>query len=1070
MKPTACLLALLLPFLSMCQPINIKGKVINEDGEPIPAATITHNRTKQSVITDRHGEFTIDHSPLTPHDSRPNQFDSLLISATGYELKRLPIDHSLLTIHDPITVTLHREATTLQSVTLSTGYQEIPRERATGSFTKLDNEKLNLQAGLNILDRLEGLTNGVLFDKHPNRPGIMVRGLSSINGSKAPLIVLDNFPYEGDIANINPNDIESITILKDAAAASIWGTRAGNGVIVISTKKAKQGQPFSITAGSNIIITEKPDLFSLRQISVSDFIDVEQFLFGRGFYNNQVNNISRPFLSPVVETLIKRAGGQLTQEQAVQHIQQLKEYDWRSDYQRNFLRNAFTQQYNLGASGSAGMMSWLLSASFDKNNNELSAAYDRFNWRLQNTFRPSAKLTIRTSLLMTGANNKTGKADHTSLNIAGKRLYPYARLADELGQPLPLYMNRQPYIDTAGAGKLLDWKFYPLEDYRYNRTHSAMQQRVAVLNAEYRLGPGLSLAVTYQHEQQKTDLENLRDIGSFAARDLINRFSQLNRTTGIVKYNVPLGGILGRSYSSLSAHNAKAQLNYTLSQGPHTVAAIAGAEIRQARTKSESYQLYGYNPQLGTSANVDPVNPYPHFITGASAFIPSGNSRSEILNRFVAAYSNASYTFRNRYTVSASIRKDASNLFGVNANEKGVPLWSAGAAWNISNEKFFNPAFFRMLKLRSTLGFSGNVDNSRSAVTVIRYTTTAQFTNLPFAVISQVANPSLRWERVKMFNIGLDFEHNSGRFSGSIEWYHKRGLDLFGPAPVDYTTGVGNVLIRNIAAMKGKGLDLELNCTAIDRAFKWQQTLIFNYNDNRVTDYFQQSTQGSVYINSGGTISPFPGKPLYGILSYPWAGLDANGNPQGFLDGLPSVNYAQITGAKTQIQDLVFSGSAQPVFFGNFLNTFSWKNFSLAVNFNYKLGYYFRRESINYTGLFNSWSGHSDFSLRWQAPGDEHITTVPSMVYPLVSQRDGFYSGSEILVSNAGQIRLQFISLSCKVGNNAPGKKVFQQWQCFANAANLGLLWRANKLGLDPDYPSSVPPPRQFTIGVKTTL
>ena len=196
-------------------------------------------------------------------------------------------------------------------VTVSTGYEDIPKERATGSFAKINNATLNQQTGTNILKRLDGVTSGLQFtvgksNTNPqNKTNITIRGLSTINGPLDPLIVLDGFIYEGDINNINPNDIDNVTVLKDAVATSIWGARAGNGVIVISTKKGKYNQKLQIGFTSTVIVNSKPDLDYLPQMATSDYIDVEQFLFGKGYFNTRINRKYQG-LTPAVGNFLKR--------------------------------------------------------------------------------------------------------------------------------------------------------------------------------------------------------------------------------------------------------------------------------------------------------------------------------------------------------------------------------------------------------------------------------------------------------------------------------------------------------------------------------------------------------------------------------------------------------------------------------------------------------------------------------------------------------------------------------------------------------------------------------------------
>jgi TonB-linked SusC/RagA family outer membrane protein len=1053
MKAFISSLCLLLCYLAGAQGGTVSGSVQSAgDGQPLAEATVAIKNSRNLARTDSRGLFRLDNV-----DSNT----LLVISHTGYESLEVRADKPVLAIF------LQPSAREMEEVVINTGYQRLPRERATGSFSHLGQEQINLQAGTNILPRLEGLANSVLFDKNPQRPAFTVRGLSTINGPKAPLIVLNDFPYEGDINNINPNDIESITILKDAAAASIWGTRAGNGVIVITTKNGRFNQPLQVQFHSGILLRDKPDLFYLREISSSDYIDVEQMLFSKGFYAAQESNVSRPAFTPVVELLIAKRDGRISAAEADQKINALRQYDVRNEFDRYMYRQGLNRQYALSMSGGASNLRYMLSAGYDKNTSELDADYDRLTLRMANTFQPFKKLQVNTSVVYTSSSTVSGRSGWGSI-ITNRTLYPYARFADDEGRSLPLYSYRQTYIDTAGAGKLLDWKMYPLENYKYMQGKGRQEEIVGSAGLLYEIIKGLSLDVKYQYQKQQSMNTTLQDLQSYATRDLINRFSQLNRGTGAVRYVVPLGGIYNMSGGGVDASNARGQLSYNLLSGQHRVAAIAGTEVRQVRNWSNSNRVYGYDKEVVTGRNADHVNAYPTFITGANQLIPGGASFTETVNRFVSGYANAAYTYMGKYTLSGSARKDASNLFGVRSNQKGVPLWSAGASWDISEEGFYRVDFLPYLKLRATYGFSGNVDNSMSAITTLLLLPTAAYTNYNITAVSQFANPDLKWERVKTVNIGADFRLAGNALEGSIEYYHKEGLDLIGLAPLDYTAGLGTTyLTKNVANMKGQGVDLELNARILNQGFKWQAGFNFSYNTSKVTKYFITTNRASSFLSDGSFITPLEGRPVYSVMTYRWGGLDpANGNPLGYLNGQLSSNYSELTGPKTLIGQLVFSGPAMPPYFGNLVNTFSWKGLSLTANISYKLGHYFRRKSIDYATLYSSGIGHSDFALRWMKPGDEQFTQVPSQIYPGVAARDGFYNGSEALATNASHVRLQFINLSYDW--NAKNRKLpFRSLQFYANASNLGLVWKANRFGLDPDYPSSLPSAPSFAFGIR---
>ena len=547
--------------------------------------------------------------------------------------------------------------------------------------------------------------------------------------------------------------------------------------------------------------------------------------------------------------------------------------------------------------------------------------------------------------------------------------------------------------------------------------------------------------------------------------------------TGNINYIIPDNGIQLRYNNVLSSQNFRSQLNFNKHWNRNYVLAMAGFEIREIDNKGYNSALYGYNSDPLTTSNVDYVTQYPTLPYGNTSSIPGAPFLSNTTLRYVSAYSNVSYIFNNRYSLSGSVRKDGANIFGVNTNDKWKPLWSAGAGWEVSREEFYHLKLMPYLRIRATYGFSGNIDPSKSALPIANYFNDPT-TNLPYTRIQTLNNPDLRWEQSRQTNIAADFKTHHDVFNGTIEFYWKKGTDLYGLTNYDYTTwGYAQQITKNVASMSGKGVDLILESKIINKKFKWTTRLLFNYNQSKVTKYFtDDALNGSSLIGTSGvTITPVVGKPLYAIAAYKWEGLNNQGDPQGLLDGKKSTDYQSIiSGTYTKgiknNESVVFIGSATPVVFGSFINSFSWKKFSATVNISYKLGYYFKKSNLSYSNLFYNGTTTADFSNRWQKPGDENKTNIPSLVYtdyPQFSSRDQFFSGAEINMLKADNIRLQYLDFNYQV--KEPTDKSFGL-RIYANISNLGILWRANKEHIDPDYPGSIPAPKTYSIGLQATF
>jgi len=377
----------------------LTGRVLSaKDKSPLTGATIRLKNSKAGTSTGRDGSFSL---------ALPSSQVDLIISYVGFEPLELSVT---LPLKSPLEIYLRESAASLQEVMVSTGYQSLPRERSTGSFSQVDNRRFNQQVSTDVISRLEAVAGGLSVGR-TNNSGLMVRGLSTIQGVKGPLIVLDNFPYEGNIDNINPNDVENITILKDAAAASIWGSRAGNGVIVITTKKGRLNQPLAIELNSNVTVSGKPDLSYLRPMSSSDFIDVERMLYEKGYYNDKFASARKPALSPVVETL-DQVGKTITQEEADALIDEWRKLDVRDDYDRYLYRQAVNQQYSLSMRGGSGAMAWNLSGGYDRNISNLDAANNRLNLSFNHSLQLTSNLQLSSGIYYTKTENESGRAGY----------------------------------------------------------------------------------------------------------------------------------------------------------------------------------------------------------------------------------------------------------------------------------------------------------------------------------------------------------------------------------------------------------------------------------------------------------------------------------------------------------------------------------------------------------------------------------------------------------------------------------------------------------------------------------
>lgn len=1037
----------------------IRGKVIDETGNGLPGATITvtlqHPTTSQATVTNDKGQFQLENVPTDA---------SLAITYVGYAPQTIPLKG-----RSEISVKLQPLIGELNTVSVvSTGFQKIPKERATGSFDLIDNKLLNRTISTDIMSRLEGVASGLLFNRNKgngNEPAISIRGRSTIFANTEPLIILDNFPYSGDINNINPNDIESITILKDAAAASIWGIRSGNGVIVITTKRGKANQSPKFSFNANTTIVSKPDLFYQPQISSSDFVDVEKYLYGKGKYDPYLEYYPYTPQSPVVDILYKQKRGLLSASEAKAQLDILRKQDVRNDLEKYFYRTGINQQYNFSLTGGTDNQQYFLSAGYDRNlSNSIYDNYNRFTLMANSAHQfLDKRLELNIGILLTNSTKKDNANTYVPKN-------PYERVLDAQGSPLAITgkdQYRNEVIDTFGNGKLLDWHYYPYKE-RYSNNKLDLTDYKIDASLSYKIFDGLSVAVIYQYSKGTTSYEADYDESSYFARNIINRFTAIDPTTGEITRVVPMGNVFDKANTTYKKNDGRLQLSYQKNwQEKHEVNAIAGFGVTDLSQFNNWYRLYGYDPSTASSTPVDFIEYYPTAIDNSAFQIPNNAGQRGAVDRSKAYYFNASYTYDNRYILSVSGRRDESNLFGVKANQKGTPFWTTGVSWNIGREPFYNFAQLPNLKLRLTYGYNGQVDKSTYAyTTAVIEASNLNIFGLPIAVITNPPNPSLGWEKIRIINAALEFGARNNIINGSIEYYRKSGIDLLGYVPLAPQSGMSQYK-GNVANTETKGVDITINTKNINKEFKWNTVLQFSYVQDIVTNNKVRLPSNGQYASANYS-NPLEGRPYSAVFSFKWAGLDPEtGDPQGYSDKGPTKDYGAIINS-TNTNELVYHGSGMPTHFGNLMNTFSYKNFEFSINILYKGGYYFRRPSLEYSALFNGgYSGQGDYSERWQKSGDEQNTNVPSMSYPENPLRDQFYKYSEALVEKGDHIRLKDIRLGYSLNNRNGKRYPFSNLQIYTYINNIGILWRANNKGIDPDAGLGFPAQLSFSVGVK---
>ncbi|WP_316818652.1 SusC/RagA family TonB-linked outer membrane protein [Pedobacter nyackensis] len=1052
--------------LARFQKIDVYGRVFDEDGNVLPGATVKIKGSTKSVITGSDGVFTFS-------DIEDNLV--LVFSYIGYKTQEVSIIGKKM----PLKVVLLAARSELEEVNVSysTGYQRIPKESATGSYGIITAEELGKKVAPGLLERLEGTTSGLLINVGTpdrslttNRDNFTIRGTSTINSEKKPLIVLDGFPTELDLVNINPDNVESITVLKDAAAASIWGVRAANGVIVIASKKGTYSNRAVVSYSSNFNLTGRPRLDYRKVLNAEQYLDYEKEMVDKGLLPAQKLAMSlypQP-LTPGADLALQLKKGTISQQQYIAETQRLSQLNVNNQYQQYLLQSPFAQQHTLSVSGGSAITRNYLSAAYnDERTNSKGDYNNRMVISFSNETKITPKLTVSAETFITLLKQKNNGIGLRGTQPGTNTLLPYDQLVDASGSGVNFsYKTNARTLDSLQNKGYLPWKYNYLDELAgADNTNRSVAYRLTG-GVNYKTMPWMSVDLKYMTERSFTKTRNFYNENTYTTRDLINRFT----TTDTHVRGIPVGGILNLDDVEQNNYNIRGQLNFNPDlKSAGRLDAIVGAELRQTLTSGYGNTLYGYDDRLLSSTAVNFFQTYK--TADGNVKIPYPQNVMNRKDRYASVFGNFTYTYKNRYSLSGSFRKDDSNLFGADNEFRTVPLWSLGGLWRANEEEFMVPAkWLSKLNFRATVGYNGNLNKETSPYLTMQQSGIDPINADPYASITNPANPQLRWERVRTFNLGTDFSLFNYRINGTIDAYWRKSLDLLGPVEIDPTFGFTS-LRANQLEMTGRGVDIELNAKVFNSSvFSWTPSLSVSFNKNKVAKaYFQQQTT-QYYIRPE---NPIQGQQLGSLYTYRFAGLNENGNAM-IYNGKGEKILADLnTFDEKDINAVVYQGNTTPPYFGGFANTFRYKNFELYTLLTFKAGHKFMRTTTDqvfelpYTRV-----AHSDLAMRWRVSGDELKTNTPA-IDPLHTGTYR-YINSDYFVENASYVRFRDISLAYNIPVGQLKWNAFQALNVSVTGRNLA-LWTANKKGIDPDYldalrSSVLPPSKSFVFSIKATF
>ncbi|MCS2223442.1 SusC/RagA family TonB-linked outer membrane protein [Bacteroides fragilis] len=1054
--------------------VYIKAEDLSKDGN---SPTIT------GVITDIDGKFNI---------SVPEGVTRLFCSYVGHEVQEL----KLVPGKDQYEITLFPSAQMLDAVVV-TGYQTVERRKLTAAVGKLNISDETIGAVKSIDQALAGQIAGLSVTSTSGAPGapakIRIRGTSSLNGTQDPLWVLDGIPLEGtdvpqsnvlndvsniqqsSIAGLNPADIENITVLKDAAATAIYGARAANGVIVITTKKGKVGKPV-INFSSKFTYMPTLSTNRLNMLNSQEKVDLELELLRSNFaYGDNKGGVSKIISGYGLTDAYKKGGwGALTPE-AQTDISRLRNTE--TDWGDILFRDAFNQEYSLSLSGGNERVTYYTSIGYyQENGNVKGVGLDRLNIVAKTSYKVNRMLKFGVSLFVNRRNNKTYLTDTYGLV---NPVY-YSRKANPYYQPFDANGNYVYDFDVQNNSDT-DLGFNIFEERKNTSNEETINALSSIFDAELRFNDKLKFTTQLGLQLDKASKEQIADKESFSMRIIRKNSKYWDSASQSNKYFIPDGGVHKAYENTNSQITWKAMGEYRDSFNDiHELEVMVGTELRKTWYETLFSAGYGFDRQTLTTKPVvfpdeDRARQFPL------------HQKTYKENAYVSFFSTASYSLMNRYTFGGSIRFDGSDLFGVDKKYRYLPLYSVSGLWRLSNEPFMQGTrkWMDNLAFRVSYGIQGNIDKNTSPFLLGKYIVD---NILPggsehMIDINSAPNKKLRWEKTQSVNVGLDFSVLNQAINLSVDYYYRKGTDLIGKQMLPLETGFVSTNI-NWASMVNKGVEISLSTRNVaTKNFSWYTNLNFAYNNNKVLREAIPEAQ---------TIPGREGYPVDAIFAIKTAGLDEEGYPL-FYDkegkkvtlkelyrlqdpfGLGFTVNSDVTPAEER-SFYSYIGSQDTPYTGGLINTFSYKNWELTANLSFNLGGYVRTTpSYNFINFDRGQNVNSDILDRWTPENTDG--RLPALItsekradeYYWYDQKSEIYKNLDIWVKKLNYFRLQ----NLRLGYRLPEKMIKSLGMGSASVAiegrNLLVFGSSYKNFLDPESmynPYAPPIPKSITFSL----
>ena len=1026
------------------------------------------------VVTDLDGRYAIE---------VPDGVKTLVFSYMGFETQsvKLSSDKSVYN------VAMANSGLELEGVVV-TGYQTIERRKLTASVAKFDISDEKIGAVRSIDQALSGQVAGLSamsMSGSPNAPvKIRIRGTASLNGTQDPLWVLDGIPLEGteipsmeelqdidniqqtSIAGINPADIENITVLKDAAATAIYGARAANGVIVITTKSGKAGKPV-INFSTKLTYSPKQSIDRLNLLTSEEKVGLELDLLSSGYpFRENKGDVSR-LINQYGELARFREGGFSALSGPLQaDLQRLSAIN--TDWNDVLFRDVFNQEYNVSISGGNDKATYYTSVGyFNEIGNVEGVSADRLNVVLKTNYKINKYLKVGASVF---ANQRNNKSYLTTSNGFTNPVF-YSRWANPYMKPFNADGSYNYDVNVQGGKEDSSLDFNVFEE----RANTSNKQKVSALttmfDAELRLSDALKFSTQLGVQLDYSDRERIADEKTFAMRK--EKEASLYSYDDGKRSFLPDGGFhkVDQSRSSQITWKALGEYRNTFND-IHEFEVMMGTEIRKSKYESQFSAAYGFNPRTLTTKPV--IFPNENV---AESFPLHSKSYSE--NAFVSGFATSSYTLLRKYTLGGSIRFDGSDVFGVSKKYRFLPLYSVSGLWRISNEDFMSGIRqIDNMGIRVSYGLQGNIDKNTSPFVMGNYDSVIILPGVSedMIIIGGAPNRLLRWEKTQSVNAGYDLGLFNGAINLNLDYYWRLSSDLIGMRMLPLETGFSSTTV-NWARLKNEGVEISLSTRNINTEnFTWFTNFNFGFNNNVVL-------RESVAENS--TYPSREGYPVGAIFAYKTDGLDDQGYPL-FVkkDGsrVSATEFFKLNGAgasslsAAEQRDLyTYVGSADPRFSGGFTNTFDYRNFQLSVNMIFNLKAFVRTQpSYSPTNFDRGLNTNRDILDRWTPQNTG--ASLPKLMTPDERPIEythfsefATYSMMDTWVKETSFLRVQSIRFGYRLPEKFLKKLNLSSASVSVEGRNLFVVGANYDNYLDPETmgnPYAQPIPKMVTFGL----